>query len=93
MRWLLRGVVVLALAWVLGYLPLQFFGERGLVHYRRLNVEHMELTKRNATLAEEIRHMRLEVERLRDDEATLERAAREDLGMVRKGELVFVLKE
>ena len=92
-RWVTRGIVVVALAWMIGYLPLQFFGDRGLSRFRRLRREHSELTKRNTKLAEEIRRMRLEVERLRDDETTLERAARQDLGMVRKGELIFVLKE
>ena len=44
-------------------------------------------------LAREIRQMELEVRRLRDDDVTLERAARDDLGMVRPGELIFVVDE
>ena len=89
----MRLLVVVGLAWVLGYLPLQFFGDKGLSQYRRLRRESSDLHKRNNTLAEEIRHMKLEVQRLRDDDVALEKAAREDLGMVRKGELVFVIEE
>ncbi|MFH2007785.1 MAG: septum formation initiator family protein [bacterium] len=92
-RWATRLLVVVGLAWVLGYLPLQFFGDKGLSQYRRLRREWSELHKRNHTRAEEIRHMKLEVQRLRDDDAALEKAARQDLGMVRKGELVFVIQE
>lgn len=93
MRWGMRLAVIVGLAWVIGYLPLQFFGERGLAQYRRLKRERVELSERNHKLAAEIRQMRLEVERLREDDVYLEKAAREDLGMVRKGELVFVIEE
>jgi cell division protein FtsB len=92
-RWTLRLGLAGVLAFGLGYLPLQFFGERGLSQYRRLAQERRELEKRNQQLAEEIRQMRLEVRRLRDDDVALEKAARNDLGMVRPGELIFVLKE
>ncbi len=92
-RWTLRLALAGVLAFGLGYLPLQFFGERGLSQYRRLEQERSELEARNQQLAEEIRQMRLEVRRLRDDDVALEKAARDDLGMVRPGELIFVLKE
>jgi cell division protein FtsB len=93
MRWGFRLGVIVGLAWVIGYLPLQFFGERGLAQYRRLKRERGELSVRNQQLAGQIRQMKLEVERLREDDVFLEKAAREDLGMVRKGELVFVIEE
>jgi cell division protein FtsB len=92
-RWALRLALVALLAFGLGYLPLQFFGEEGLSQYRRLKRELAELTARNRQLAAEIEQMRLEVRRLRDDDVALEKAARDDLGMVREGELIFVLKE
>ena len=86
-------VVIIGLAIGLGYLPLQVFGEQGLVRYRQLQRELRDLRERNARLARQIRQMRLEVSRLRDDDVTLERVARQDLGMVRPGELVFVVEE
>ena len=92
-RWGWRLGLVVALAWIIGYLPLQFFGEKGVRHYRRLHREVTALKDRNRRLADEVRKMRLEVRRLRDDDLALERAAREDLGMVRKGELIFVVEE
>ncbi len=85
--------MVLGLAWAIGYLPLQLFGEQGLAQYRRLQRERTELRARNERLADQIRRMKLEVSRLREDDAYLEKAAREDLGMVRPGELVFVIEE
>lgn len=85
--------MVVLLAVGIGTLPLQFFGERGLTHYRRLKREHRELAERNRRLQREIKHLALEVQRLRDDEVTLERAARDDLGMVRQGEVIFVVDQ
>jgi cell division protein FtsB len=85
--------VVVLLSVGLGTLPIQIFGERGLPHLRRLQREQRELVARNMMLAREIRQMELEVRRLRDDDVTLERAARDDLGMVRPGELIFVVDE
>lgn len=92
-RWLVRLLVVALLALGLGTLPLQIFGERGLTRYRRLQKEHRSLAVRNQRLARDIRQMELEVRRLRDDDVTLERAARDDLGMVRAGELIFVVDQ
>lgn len=89
----MRLLVVVLLAAGLGTLPLQIFGERGLTRYRRLQREHQSLVGRNLRLAGDIRQMELEVRRLRDDDVTLERAARDDLGMVRSGELIFVVDE
>ncbi len=91
--WLLRLALALAVAFGLGYLPLQFFGEKGLTQYRRLKKELSEIKARNDRLAGDIYQMRLEVRRLRDDDVALEKAARDDLGMVRQGELIFVLKD
>lgn len=92
-RWSWRLGLVVVLAWIIGYLPLQFFGDNGIRHYRRLRQEVTVLKDRNQRLADEVRKMRIEVRRLRDDDLALERAAREDLGMVREGELIFVVEE
>lgn len=92
-RWVFRLLVVVGLAVGLGYLPLQVFGEKGLVQYRRLQRELSELKARNRRMGDQIHQMRIEVSRLRGDEATIERAARQDLGVVRPGELVFVVEE
>jgi cell division protein FtsB len=91
--WLFRILVVIGLAYLIGYLPLQLFGEKGLAQYRRLDKELKELKVRNAVVSDGIRDLRLEIHRLRDDDTAMEKAAREDLGMVKAGELIFVIED
>ncbi len=69
------------------------FGEGGFLDVRR--ARH-ELDRHRAELwrqVDEIRRLRREVRALRDDPSAVERVAREDLGLVRPGEVVFLLPE
>ena len=68
-------------------------GERGLLDSldarrtnRRLSAETDSLRQENARLREEAR-------RLREDPHTIEHVAREELGMIKPGELVFLLRD
>lgn len=68
-------------------------GEKGLMQsmnarrqYRQLQGSLEELRRENAALREEVR-------RLNEDPATIESLARQDLGLVRPGEIVFILKD
>jgi len=68
-------------------------GEKGLMEsmnarrqYRQLQGSLEELRRENAALREEMR-------RLNEDPATIESLARQDLGLIRPGEVVFILKD
>jgi cell division protein FtsB len=68
-------------------------GEKGLMQsmnarrqYRQLQASLEELRRENAQLREETR-------RLNEDPATIESLARQDLGLIRPGEVVFILKD
>jgi cell division protein FtsB len=68
-------------------------GERGLLAALDAKRQHDELAAgiarqraENARLAEEAR-------RLKDDPAAIEEIARRDLGLIRKGEKVFIVKD
>jgi len=68
-------------------------GEKGLIealkarqHYRDVEASLVALRRDNARLREEIR-------RLNDDPATIEAIARKELGLIRPGEMVFVIKD
>ena len=69
------------------------FGERGLLANmdvrRRIAVQHAtidELTKRNNAVTDDIR-------RLREDPAAVEELAREELGLMKDGELLIILRD
>ncbi|MEW5737492.1 MAG: septum formation initiator family protein [Myxococcota bacterium] len=67
--------------------------EGGFRRYWRLKKDVETLEARNAKLSQDNVRLRREVDALRDDARALERAAREELGYVRPGELVFDVEE
>ena len=88
--WLLP-TALLALAIV--SVPLLVLDERGLPRYRALRDEQAELARDNESLRLEVRALGRDVEALRSDEAAVERIARDELGMVRPGEILFQFPE
>jgi cell division protein FtsB len=88
-HWLRRGVIFVSCALLLNAL----FGDRGLAElfrarqdYRRAADGLVRLKKENAGLREQAR-------RLQEDPATIETVAREDLGLIRPGEILVVVKD
>jgi cell division protein FtsB len=65
------------------------FGERGVVHLLRLRAEQRKLDDSNFLLQKENEVLRERIHRLRHDNLYLEKIAREDLGLVRPGEVVY----
>jgi cell division protein FtsB len=61
----------------------------GMRKARRLEEEAARIEADNARLAQESARLSREVKALRSDPAAMERAAREDLGLVRPGERVY----
>ena len=62
---------------------------RGFLHLRQLHLEYRELTRKNQVLERENHRLYGEIDRLLNDPTALERLAREELGLVKEGELVF----
>jgi cell division protein FtsB len=62
-----------------------------LRHYRRLNAEAEALAVQNRALAEENQRLADEIERLKNDEAYLEKVARDQLGHVKPGDTVYLV--
>ena len=69
------------------------FGESGLAEtmrakrtYQQAEVDLGRMKHENAGLREEAR-------RLRDDASTIESVAREELGMIKRGEILIVIKD
>lgn len=65
------------------------FGDRGAIHLWRLQEEKKRLDERNFLLQKENETLRDRVQRLRHDDLYLEQVAREELGLVRPGEVIY----
>jgi cell division protein FtsB len=65
------------------------FGSRGLLHLRALTSEEAAIKQRIGGLLLENQRLRTQLHALRTDDRYLERLAREQLGFVRPGEVVY----
>jgi cell division protein FtsB len=69
--------------------PIMIFEPSGLPRMRSLEQELKNVKEENKSSEREIGELRSEVQELRDDPNAVERIARDQLGMVRKSEVVF----
>ncbi len=84
-----RKTTLAAVAIALALAALSAADSRGLRRYFRLREEIASYEEKNRSLAGQNASLRLEIEALSGDTKALERAAREDLGLVRPDEVVF----
>lgn len=68
-------------------------GDGGLLAMMRAQKRYGELTKGLERLKAENEQLRDENSRLRDDPSALEEAARRDLGLMKPGERVFIIRD
>jgi len=86
---------------ILGYLVLAviayFFlaGNAGLIHLIQAKIEKTKIEKEIISWEVENRKAEAEIQALRSDLKTVERIAREELGLIKKGEVVykFIIKK
>ncbi|HVO92501.1 MAG TPA: septum formation initiator family protein [Terriglobales bacterium] len=64
-------------------------GERGALHLWRLRGEKNSLDERNYRLQRENEALRQRIARIRNDNYYLEKLAREELNLVRPGEIIY----
>ena len=69
--------------------PLLVFSPSGLGRLRSLQDERTRADEEVRRLTREIDRLRAEVGRVKEDPAAVERAARDEMGLVRQTELVF----
>jgi cell division protein FtsB len=88
-----RGLHLLLIFVTLVLIVDALVGEKGLMQsmdarrqYRQLQASLDELRRQNDGLREQMR-------RLNEDPATIESLARQELGLIRPGEVVFILKD
>ena len=68
-------------------------GERGLMETLRARRQHQELVMAIERLRTENAGLREDVRRLRYDPATIEALARKELGLIKPGEMLFIVKD
>ncbi len=89
-RFLQQRFALVAAAFVsLGLIVAVLFGSRGLLQLGTLKMEERTIQQRLAVLLLENQRLHERLQRLRTDDRTLERLAREQLGFVRPGEIVY----
>ncbi len=87
--WLLRLTFAAALAVLIGYLPYHLYLRSGLSLFMSQRAELQHLVEQNRDLRSTNTELRLQLSRIQEDDAEIERVARDELGLVRAGELVF----
>ena len=68
-------------------------GERGLTETLRARKQHQDLVTSIDQLRAENARLRDEARRLRSDPSTIEALARQELGLIKPGEMLFIVKD
>jgi cell division protein FtsB len=68
-------------------------GESGFLTMRQARQQYEDLARSVAALREENARLREEIRRLNNDPAAVEEIARRELGLVRPGEKVFIVRD
>jgi cell division protein FtsB len=88
--WLGRLPLAIAIALALGWLPYQLYGQSGLSRLMKLRAELASLREECRELRGRNRELRAELSLFDgDDIGAVERIARDELGLVKPGEIVF----
>lgn len=68
-------------------------GNQGLLHLNQLNKEMAELERQNRHIESEITELHNNIYAVEKSDEVLESAAREDLGLSKPGEIVYIFSE
>jgi cell division protein FtsB len=91
-----------ALAWLVPFgllvftvmsLSLRILSEEGLPRYRKLRAQLEHIEHENGALTREIQRLERDVRGLSRDPEAVERIARDELGLLREGEVLFQFGE
>jgi cell division protein FtsB len=85
----LRGLPLAVLTISLIAVPVLVLQPEGMPRMRSLEKELADVEAENAELRRDVSRLRTEVKDLRENPTAVERIAREQLGLVRKSEVVF----
>ena len=92
LRWILRLTLAATLAVGLGYVPFAALGPQGVARALRLEQDLSGLEEKNQVLRQENKELQRQVENLRKDRGAMEKVARDELGLVRPEDIVFLFE-
>ena len=88
-----RVLPLLVLGLAVVSVPLMMLSPGGLARLQGLHLEKQRADQEISRLSVQIQDLRAEVGRIKDDPAAVERAARDQLGLVRRTEVVFQFRQ
>lgn len=88
-RWLFRFLLAAAIAIGIGYLPYGAYGPTGVARGLRLEGDLKHLEASNQKLQLDNRLLRDQIKGLQGDRDTIERVARDELGLIRAEDMVY----
>jgi cell division protein FtsB len=88
-----RALPIGILAVAIVSVPVMIFSASGLERLNSLRHERGRADEEISRLSQQIRELRSEVDRIKDDPAAVEQVARDELGLVRQTEVVFQFKD
>jgi cell division protein FtsB len=84
-----RRIIVPILLFLSVMIFFTFFGDKGLLQVYRLRRELREIERANKELQQENERLRAEIDNLMTNKNYIEELARRELGLVKKGEVVY----
>jgi cell division protein FtsB len=88
-----KGILIGGIGALILLLLSAVYGQHGLVHLRHLQARERELEQLTFQLQQRNEKLRQRIRRLESDDALIERLARERLGLVKKGDLIYRVQE
>lgn len=92
-RWVERVLPLGILGLAVVAVPVMILSPEGLSRLERLEAERQTADEEISRLSQEIRELRAEVHAVRQEPEAVERVARDELGLVRRTEVVFHFEE
>ena len=84
----LTPIVLLVLAITVGFFSIA--GNHGLLHLRELDNELGHLKSKNSQLENKVSELKQKITEFKESDRPLEKMAREELGLSREGEVVYI---